>query len=85
MAMRGKDGNAWLGGWRRDEVGGARVAGDHLVDDDAERPPVGALCRPLASEELGCKVLRRADDGVRVVGALCQPEVAHLEVAMHVK
>ena len=57
--------------------------GEHLVDEDAERPPVDALAVADPEEGLGREVLGRAAHGPRAVcHALGEAERAQLEVAL---
>ena len=59
----------------------------HLVDEDAEGPPVYCQPVPLALHDLGGEVLGRAAERPRAVAAhpLGEPEVGDLEVALAVK
>ena len=65
-----------------------RLAGEELVEDDAERVEIGALVDLGAARLLGREVLRRADDRARL-GHLARagardPEVGHLDAAFAV-
>ena len=59
----------------------------HLVDENAERPPVDALVVARLAEELGGHVLGRAAQGVRFFTGrqtLGESKVRHLDVTLPV-
>lgn len=52
--------------------GKGQIAREHLVHENAKRPPVGALVMPLTVDHLGRHVLHRAAERVRLaVGLVC--------------
>ena len=61
----------------------------HLVDEDAEGPPVDGQPVPLALHDLGREVLGRAAERSRCVAVmnilLAQPEIGDLYVTIVVK
>ena len=63
-----------------------RLADEHLVDEDAERPPVGADVVALVGDDLGREVLGRAAEGPRaVLDVLGEAKVHKFEVAVLIK
>ena len=62
-----------------------REAGQHLVQKHTERPPVDRLVVALPTKDLGCEVLGRTTERVRLVRVLhvqlAQPKVTQRDVA----
>jgi hypothetical protein len=51
--------------------------GDHLVREDAQRPPVDRLAVPLVEQDLWCQVFRGPAEGVgSSVHHLSKPEIS---------
>mmetsp|Transcript_36225 Transcript_36225/g.111497 ORF Transcript_36225/g.111497 Transcript_36225/m.111497 type:complete len:369 (-) Transcript_36225:59-1165(-) len=66
-------------------VAEGRLAADHLVDEDAQGPPVHGLAVALVQQHLGRDVLRRAAERVRPrawLDDLCKAEICELGVAV---
>ena len=63
-----------------------RLADEHLVDEDAERPPVGADVVALVGDDLGREVLGRAAEGPRaVLDVLGEAKVTNLDETLGVE
>mmetsp|Transcript_31684 Transcript_31684/g.69278 ORF Transcript_31684/g.69278 Transcript_31684/m.69278 type:complete len:328 (-) Transcript_31684:764-1747(-) len=63
-----------------------RVAREHLVDKDAQRPPVDCLAMPLGEDDLRRQVLGRAAQCPgAVLDALGEAKVGHFAVAVPVE
>ena len=63
-----------------------RVAHEHLVDEDAQSPPVDAEAVPFVRDDLGREILGRAAQRPRaLLDDLSEAEVDHLEVAVAVQ
>merc|ERR1719491_2758369 len=63
-----------------------RVPGQHLVDEDAQCPPIDALAVAFALDDLGREVLGRAAEGPRpVLYLLGEAKIGDLEVAGEVE
>jgi len=57
------------------------LSGEHLVDEDSQRPPVDSLSVALVEEYLGGNVFGGSAQSVRLEGdALGEPKVCNLEV-----
>ena len=58
----------------------------HLIDDGAERPPVGGLTVALSLQDLGTEVLSGAAEALRVLDTrdvlLAEAEIRQLDVAI---
>ena len=57
--------------------------GDHLVSEDAERPPVNWLAVPFVEEHLGGEVLGRAAKSIRArLAVLGKAEIGQAQIAL---
>ena len=63
-----------------------RVAHEHLVDEDAQSPPVDAEAVPFVRDDLGREILGRAAERPRaLLDDLSEADVDHLQVPVAVQ